>query len=191
MPAYHHQAVHIYGRTLPPSYQHDIGELFRQSANTMDECSIPARLAEDWVIVTAYLRSASAAIEERMASLEYESQQPAAVSKPEIERREAPPPVIHFDELARLTTCEGVSRLHRAAVAVRQFMEGPVPSVLDDSELQLLRQLADGAAIADLAVTMAYSKRSIYRKLACLWDKLGVSGRTEGLHKVAAEGLLD
>ena len=70
-------------------------------------------------------------------------------------------------------------------------MEAPVPEVLDERELELLKRLAAGVAIADIAAEMGYSERSVYRALANLWKKLGVPGRNEGVQKAASVGLLD
>ena len=66
-----------------------------------------------------------------------------------------------------------------------------MPEILDARELELLKRLADGVAIADLAAEMGYSERSVYRALAGLWKKLGVPGRKEGVRKAASVGLLD
>ena len=62
---------------------------------------------------------------------------------------------------------------------------------LDDSERHMLTRLKAGSAIVDLAAEMGYSERSMYRALARLWDRLGVSGRKEGIHRVGEVGLLD
>ena len=99
--------------------------------------------------------------------------------------------VIRFDLLARLTTSDGASRLEQATVAVRQHMDALVPEVLEDLERYLLKRLVAGAPIVDLAAEMGYSERSTYRVLAALWEKLGASGRQEGLLKATSEGLLD
>ena len=63
--------------------------------------------------------------------------------------------------------------------------------MFDDRELHMLTRLAEGAAIADLAVEMSYSERTIYRALADLWQKLGVPGRTDGVCLALAEGLVE
>ena len=187
---YHRDAVHVYAKSLPSSYQRDIAALFKRCAETMPNCSIPARLATDWNMVSDYTRCASAAIREYLASPKSESRQPAAIAA-EVEGRDSPPIVIRFDLLARLTTSDGASRLEHAAVAVRQHTDALVPSVLDGREGHLLKRLAAGAPIVDLAAEMGYSERSTYRVLAGLWEKLGVPGRQEGVRKATSEGLLD
>ena len=188
---YHREAVHVYAESLPPWYQSDIAALFGRSLSTMAECSIPARLAEDWVIITDYMSSARTAILDWLASRGPGPEQPASTSLPTVDEQETPPLVIWFDALARLTTSDGATRLEQAAVNVRQHMEAPVPEILDARELELLKRLADGVAIADLAAEMGYSERSVYRALAGLWKKLGVPGRKEGVRKAASVGLLD
>jgi len=99
--------------------------------------------------------------------------------------------MIRFDHLAALTTSDGANRLERAAISVRCHMEAPDPQVLDGHELKLLKRLADGTAIADLAAEMDYSQRSVYRVLASLWKKLGVRDRKEGVRKATEAGLLN
>ena len=188
---YHRESVHIYAQSLPPWYQSDIAALFGRSTRTMAGCTIPARLAEDWVIVTDYMVSARTAILDWLASVESRPDQRASTSAPTVDEQGTPPLVIRFDSLARLTTSDGARRLEQAAISVRQHMEAPVPEVLDERELELLKRLADGVAITDLAGEMGYSERSVYRALANLWKKLGVPGRKEGVLKAASVGLLD
>ena len=183
-------AAYIYSESLPPWYQSDIASLFGRCAKTMGGYSIPARLAADWVIVTDYLVAARATILDRLASSESRERPQDAALVP-VTEQETPPLVIRFDALARLTTSDGAKRLEQAAVAVRHYMEAPVPDVLDEREIKLLRRLADGVAIPDIAGELGYSERSVYRALANLWKKLGVPGRKAALQKAAAVGLID
>lgn len=59
----HREAVKIYGHALPQSYQRNIGAVFGRSAEVMGELSIPAALAEDWLIISEYLQGASLSID--------------------------------------------------------------------------------------------------------------------------------
>ena len=68
---------------------------------------------------------------------------------------------------------------------------GGAPSALDDEQMRLLRAVASGAAIADLAADLGYSQRSMYRALTALWRALGVPDRVQGIRRAAAEGLLN
>ena len=186
---YHREAVHIYNESLPWSYQRDVARLFRDSENAMRGRLIPSGLAGDWAIVTAYMREAASSIEDWLASGEPVSGGPRPQQAPELTLEN--PKVVHWDGLAALTTRDGVLRLLQACVAVRQHFDAEAPPSLEASEQLMLKRLASGVPIADLASEMGYSERSMYRELSKLWDKLGVSGRAAGLHKATAEGLID
>ncbi len=186
---YHRAAVGVYGKSLPWSYQQDIAALFRQSADTMDELSIPSALAEDWAIVIEYLRGASAAIDRWLSSEESRLLESETTFLPGIGAHT--PVVVHFDELAELTTSEGASRLERAALAVKSHMETLWSAGLGGDEQRLLGMVASGMTIEEMAAEFHSSSRSMHRKLKKLWEALGVHNRTEGLHKAVEEGLID
>ncbi|MCY4663614.1 MAG: hypothetical protein OXC00_03010 [Acidimicrobiaceae bacterium] len=186
--AYLREAIGIYAAALPVSYQRDVASLFSHCADSMARHSIPASLAEDWLIVSEYLTNASDTIVDRLASqLDQARARPG--EPPGIDDHE--PAVVHFDRLAALTTREGARRLERAALAVKGHVGGTAPNTLDDEQVRLLRAVASGAAIADLAADLGYSQRSMYRALSALWRALGVPDRVQGIRKAAAEGLLD
>ena len=186
---YHAEAVRVYGESLPGSYQRDIASLFHHSAETMAAQTIPAVLAGDWVIVTGYMRSASAAIMDWLASQPAEPPTPGVVESPQIDDRT--PLVIRFDRLAELAASEGARRLEQAAVAVQHHMGAPSALALDESQQRLLKAVASGAAIVDLAEELGYSRSSMYRELSKLWNALGVPDRAQAMRKATAEGLLD
>lgn len=186
---YHRAAVDVYGKSLPWSYQRDVAALFRQSADTMGELSIPSALAEDWAIIVEYLRGASAAIDRWLSSeesrlLESETAYSIAVE-------DHTPVVVHFDELAELTTAEGAKRLEQAALAVQSHMETMSSTKLSDYERRLLEAIASGMRIDEMAIEFHCSPRSMQRELNKLWKALGVHDRTEGMHKAVEEGLVD
>lgn len=186
---YHGDAVRIYGESLPRSYQRDIASLFSHGNDALAEMTIPTRLAEDCLIVGGYMRNACAAI---VAWLDAEPgglEAPEPADPPEIDDRT--PVVIHFDRLAALATREGACRLERAAVAVQHHVgTSPVPA-LDNGQQRLLRGVASGKPIIDLATEYGYSRSSMYRELSKLWRALGVSDRAHAIRKAAEEGLLD
>ena len=185
---YHTQAVHVYGESLPRSYQRDIASLFTHSADAMATLNIPARLAEDWLIATDYMRNASSAI---MSWLVSNPLQLSPTSARTLEIDDHTPMVIRFDRLAALCTHDGALRLEKASLAVQQHVGAPSAVVLDEEQRRLLRAVASGTAIADLAEELGYSRRSMFRELSKLWTALGVSDRTAGVRKAAAEGLID
>ena len=125
---YHREAVHVYNESLPRSYQRDVARLFRDCERAMAGRLIPARLAEDWVIVTAYMREAAGAIEDWLASSRPASHRSEPETAPELTA--ANPTVIHWDALAALATCDGTRRLKRASAAVRQHFDAEAPPSL-------------------------------------------------------------
>lgn len=186
---YHREAVHVYGESLPKSYQRDIASLFSHGVDALVEMTIPTLLAEDCLIVGGYMRYACVAI---VAWLDAEPgwlEAPEPAEPPEID--DHTPVVIHFDRLAALATREGACRLERAAVAVQHHVGAPAMPVLDEGQQQLLQGVASGTPIIDLAAEFGYSRSSMYRELSKLWRALGVSGRVQGVRRAAAEGLLD
>ena len=191
MPEYHRESVHVYNESLPWSYQRDIAKLFRDCLSAMAGCLIPSELAEDWAIVTAYMREAAGSIEDWLASGEPRLDRSGPEVSAELELMADIPRVVHWDALAGLTTQDGIRRLKNACVAVKQYFDAEAPPSLEASERLMLERLASGAAIADVAAELGYSERSMYRELSKLWDKLGVSGRAAGVHKATAEGLID
>ena len=186
---YHAEAVRVYGESLAAPYQRDIASLFHHSANTMAIQTIQAELAEDWVIVTGYMRNASAAIMGWISCERAGAATPDVGESPAIDDRT--PMVIRFDRLARLASREGACRLERAASTVQRHVGAPSAQALNYAQRRLLEGVASGAAIVDLADEFGYSRSSMYRELSKLWKALGVSDRGEAVRKASAEGLLD
>ena len=182
------EAISVYAAALPVSYQRDVASLFRHCADSMARQSIPASIAQDWLIVSEYLTNACDIIVDRLES-QFGQARAGSGELPGIDDHE--PVVVHFDRLAALTTTEGALRLERAALAVKGHVGGGATNALDDEQVRLLRAVASGAAIVDLAADLGYSQRSMYRALSALWRALGVPDRVQGIRKAAAEGLLD
>jgi DNA-binding NarL/FixJ family response regulator len=64
------------------------------------------------------------------------------------------------------------------------------PGVLEDAEVLWLRQLASGVTVARLAASAGYSERAMYRLLNRIYDRLGVTNRTEALLRANVYGWL-
>ena len=190
-PEYHGEAVQIYAKTLPASYQRDIASLFARSADATagPGYSIPSDSSEEWHMVTEYLRNASVAIMQWLRTLDLDPSIANRGSSPEID--DDTPMVIRWDRLAALSTSEGAWRLKQAAVAVQQAVREPPDDGLNDEQRRLLTALASGTAVVDLAAMFAHSERSMYRELRKLFDAMGVPSRVQAVRKAAAEGLLD
>lgn len=186
---YHREAVHVYGDSLPRSYQRDIASLFSHGVDTLAEMTSPTLLAEDCLIAGGYMRNACAAIVSWLDAEPGRFEAPEPAEPPEID--DHTPVVIHFDRLAALATRAGAGRLEQAAVAVQHHVGAPPAPALDNDQQRLLQGVASGRPIVDLAAEFGYSRSSLYRELSKLWKALGVSDRTHAIRKAAEEGLLD
>ena len=186
--AYARDAVEICAETLPLWYIGEIASLFRHGAEVMEERSIPASQAQDWLIVMQHMYNASDAMTRWTGShREPGTSRPAGAA----EDVDSAPSILRFDRLAALTTAEGACRLARAADAVRQHLGAELGVPLTDEQRRLLKAVASGVAVADLAAEFGYSRRSMFRELDRLWKTLGVDDRIQAVCKAAAEGLLD
>ena len=188
-PRFHRDAVPVYAAALPPSYQLRVEEFFRLSSEAMANETIPGRLSEDWTIVRTYMDSLSSALAAYYEIPQTEPQEASVTPSGETGVGELVPMVVRFDLLARLTTSQGARRLERAAVTARDHMADSPPD-LDDVELQILVRLNAGTPIVDIAAELGFSERSMYRSLARIWNKLGVSGRDQGIRRAVEGGLL-
>lgn len=186
--AYTRDAVEICAETLPPWYIREIASLFRQGAAAMEEHNIPVSQAQDWLIVIQYMHNASDAMTRWSKSHRVSSTSRPASPAEAVDRA---PSILRFDRLAALTTAEGACRLAGAADAVRQHLGGVLKVPLTGEQRRLLKEVASGVAVADLAAEFGYSRRSMFRELDKLWKTLGVDDRIQAVRKAAAEGLLD
>lgn len=66
-----------------------------------------------------------------------------------------------------------------------------VDAIVDDTEAGWLRALAGGETVAALADRIGYSERETYRMLGALYQKIGVTNRTEAIIWATRHGLLD
>ena len=72
-----------------------------------------------------------------------------------------------------------------------RYVGAPTVLALDEPQLRLLKGVASGTAVVDLADELGYSRSSLYRELSKLWKALGVDERAQAVRKAAAEGLLE
>jgi DNA-binding NarL/FixJ family response regulator len=77
------------------------------------------------------------------------------------------------------------------AMARRIPPPNEVDVIVDDTEAGWLRALAAGDTVAGLAERIGYSERETYRLLGSLYEKLGVTNRTEAIIWATRHGLLD
>jgi DNA-binding NarL/FixJ family response regulator len=62
---------------------------------------------------------------------------------------------------------------------------------IDDVQAEWLRALARGTTVEELAESVGYSERAMYRQLRRLYERLGASSRTEALLQALRRGLID
>ena len=65
-----------------------------------------------------------------------------------------------------------------------------VPHWVTASTVELLRSLADGVTVGALARRVGCSERAMYRRLHCLYGRMGVSNRSEAIVQASRWGLL-
>jgi DNA-binding NarL/FixJ family response regulator len=77
--------------------------------------------------------------------------------------------------------------------AMAQRIPAPpeIGASVDDEEATWLRALARGETVAGLAATIGYSERETYRILGELYQRLGVTNRTEAIIWATRHGVLD
>ena len=62
---------------------------------------------------------------------------------------------------------------------------------IDEEHADWLRALARGATVEELAESVGYSERAMYRQLRHLYEQLGAGNRTEALLEALRRGLID
>lgn len=65
------------------------------------------------------------------------------------------------------------------------------PTGMTDVEIVCLRALARGDKVREIAELVGYSEREVYRRLRRLYQRLGVTGRTEAVLRASRMGLLE
>lgn len=63
--------------------------------------------------------------------------------------------------------------------------------IVGEEQAGWLRALARGATVEELAESVGYSERAMYRQLRRLYERLGASNRTEALLQALRRGLID
>ena len=178
---FHDEAIKMYAETLPWSYLLAIAERFLTAARQMTARAAPLELADEWILIVDYLRSAGASML-------------AAAPDPHPEPNDlnliaSTPTVMPFDRLATLASPQGASSLLEAASAVASVIASEAEvSPLLEQEVALLEHLLAGDRIVDIAEQYGYSERTLHRKLNEIWQRLGANSRVDGLALAAAKG---
>lgn len=106
--------------------------------------------------------------------------------------------VIHSDTSAEIihgvldSAISGEVILPREAAAMmaRTIAQAPCRPDMSDDEVLLLRELATGKTIVQLAKDQAWSERTLRRRLHSLYLELGVSNRPQAIAAASRSGLL-
>lgn len=98
-----------------------------------------------------------------------------------------------FGEVFSAAIGDRVSIPLSVARAMAQRIPPPqeIGATVDESEAGWLRALANGETVAGLASQIGYSERETYRILGELYQRLGVTNRTEAIIWATRHGVLD
>lgn len=183
---FHQVVASIYLQIIPARYAEGVAESFKQCASLMDSAENLADETGDWLIVQAYAASVAEAICGRL-HLTIEELEAASG------RRLEPtvPGMFPYVEIAPLVSPVGVGRLLQASLVVQKACNGPQAVVRpSEADIELLRMLAADKSVVEIAGLVAYSERSLHRRLKQLWKDLEVSGCKEALVLGGREGWL-
>jgi DNA-binding NarL/FixJ family response regulator len=97
---------------------------------------------------------------------------------------------ISADDLISCIRAVLAGKTYLAPAAAAKLAEGVTRVQLTPREMATLRLLADGKANKEIASALDISERTVKTHLAHLFDKLGVSSRTEATRVAARRGLV-
>lgn len=183
-------AVPVYARCLPWSYLCRLAAKFEVVASIIDETPPPDRpeapgLADSWRLLCEYLNLVAIAIIEAAPA---GSRDRAASQDPEISIEPRTPSVMAFADIAQMLGSAAAAELVRAGREVQVALEwASSTNPLSTQEQQLLRALAGGDRVIDIAHRLGYSQRSVYRILGDLRKRLGVDNNKAVIAVASAE----
>ncbi|WP_424641605.1 hypothetical protein [Embleya sp. AB8] len=97
-------------------------------------------------------------------------------------------------EIGEVLRCALRGNVRLPIAVVRALVDrttvAPGELVLSGSETELLRQLASGRTVADIAKSRDYSERQMYRLVRDLYHRVGARNRSEAIATTAKWGLL-
>jgi two-component system NarL family response regulator len=97
---------------------------------------------------------------------------------------------ISADELVNCIRSVLAGKTYLAPAAAAKLAEGVTRVQLTPRELSTLRLLADGKANKEIATALDISERTVKTHLAHLFEKLGVTSRTEAIKIATRRGLV-
>jgi len=183
-PRYQRQAAKIYVEVLPEDYLIRLGSVFLGCVQAMDTQPDPDS-TKDWRIVRFYFAHAAEAIQD---VLQVEL---AARSEDPTDQEPVTPGVVRFDLLAGSVSIEGAERLRTAGDRIAEHFGCMSQSLaLDDRQLSMLRSLADGMSLTDVAEAHFVSRRTCHRHVDEIAEQLGVANWPQAITLAAQQGWL-
>ena len=91
----------------------------------------------------------------------------------------------------RLAEIGEMSAEDRASLTAQRRGRPHEEGILDTRELALMRGLADGVTVQQLAKRFGYCEREIHRILHEIYQRMGVENRSAAIARAARWGLLD
>lgn len=77
------------------------------------------------------------------------------------------------------------------ARALATRLEDPKPPMISERDRTILKLLAEGTTMSDIARELGCSERHARRQIRSLWNTMGVQNRAQGLVAAARRGFLD
>lgn len=177
------KSFRLYLPHFSPTYLAGVSVVFGRAAQELSTCE----LSEDGVIVLSYLRTAAHVIR---AGLDQAGILP--VDTMQLSRiQDRTPPVMPFTEIAGLVSAEGAHRLCSAGYATsNRIASNGCRTALSARDIEILRLIADGYRVIDVAAEFHVSERSMERSLRRIRACLGASGTRDAVATAVRSGLI-
>lgn len=183
-PEFQQVAARIYLETVPVQYALRVAGMFRQCSTKMLESDVPFEVKEDWSIVTSYLDAWSEAVADQLGICNKSALADDLILAP------STPGVYPYSTIAALVHSVGVARLRAAGETVLQLCRGDSLGRPQDRDVELVRALAEGQTVVDIATSVGCSRSTLHRELARLWKRLGVTDARAAILRGGQEGWL-
>jgi DNA-binding CsgD family transcriptional regulator len=180
------RAIPIYFRSLPVHYLRAIEAGSRSCAHAMAADPPTDGPRVEWLRMAHHYQALADAIADHPSVGGHRSPiRPLEAIDPSLSG------LLRYDELAALVHPDGAMALREVASVVHAFCRRQAFGGVSEQEIAWLQALARGERTIDVAACHGHSERGFYRALSRLWDRLGVTSRSEALALAAQVGWLD
>lgn len=191
--SFHRSALDIYQRTFTTSYLRTVADLYGTTAHEMSRVRVSAGVSKSWTMIRAYVTS----VYRVLSSLD--PGRDGCCSEPISSSVSLPPtPSVLFDYagLAERVSPAAVAQILESSRSVLLFCRAGRAERRRDIGLGaeqrvIVRRLARGDRILDIAIACGRSERSLYRDLKLVCEYLGVGNRSEAIAEAARRGWLE